>query len=450
MVARAVLILIRISDSFCDAIAELADELGVDLANAGEEQRSAHPAALIVAAGGEEDRGLDELLSRPGDEAPIYFVGATDSHRFAIEALRRGASDYFCLPAEFDLLRRTLTARVHAVSQREPEEADADPFSELLGSSEVLTETLERARRVMRHGELTVLLGGETGTGKELLARALHRGGPRAEGPFVAVNCAAIPSELLESELFGHERGAFTDAHQDKRGLFEEAVDGTLLLDEIGHLPLHLQGKLLRALEEGRIRRVGSNQTRAVNVRIMAATHVDLNQAVQRGEFREDLFYRLNVVSLTLPPLRERNGDVELLAERFIQRAAERYGLEPPPLTPEVRDELHRHDWPGNIRELRFALERAVLLSPPGTIDTRELNLASHGAKSQGGVIPFPAPLEEIERAAARAAVARADGNKSRAARNLGISRSRLARLLRSEGDSDPLPDGETRNREAD
>jgi two-component system response regulator HydG len=249
------------------------------------------------------------------------------------------------------------------------------------------------------------------------------------------VNCAAIPASLLESELFGHERGAFTGAVASKPGLFEMADAGTLFLDEVGHLPLELQAKLLRALESREIRRVGGQATKRVDVRVIAATNVDLPSAVRAGEFREDLFYRLNVVAIALPPLREREGDVEILAEAFASKLASRYGLPVPALSPEVRATLRRHRWPGNVRELRNAIERALVLSPPGMIDPAELRLEG-GETPQDGQLPFPADLATIVRAAARAMLEETGGNKSEAARRLGISRPRLLRLL-GGGDDD-------------
>jgi transcriptional regulator with PAS, ATPase and Fis domain len=246
----------------------------------------------------------------------------------------------------------------------------------------------------------------------------------------VAINCAAIPGELMESELFGHERGAFTHAHAAKPGLFEEADGGTLFLDEIGHLPVTLHGKLLRALDDRRIRRVGSTQSREVDVRIIAATHVDLADAVHQGRFREDLFYRLNVVALTLPPLRERGDDIDVLAEYFVQRHAGRYRMEVPRLTDEVRLAIRRHTWPGNVRELQHAIERALLLSTPGTLDPAHLIQQERTVANGRGALPFPATLDTIQTAAVKAALAQHDGNKTAAARQLGISRARLQRLL--------------------
>lgn len=427
---------ITLSDSFASAWQDLADEAGARLTTVGpEDEWPSHPGMVVVSAGGEEERALDLLPSlRSRATAPIVVVGGRPSHRFAVEAIRRGAADYVVFPEDVGLFRRLLQARTDAARQRvsgaHEVPGEADPFHDLVGESEALRAMLRNAQRILRHKDVTVLIGGETGTGKELLARALHDGGPRAAQPFVAVNCAAIPSQLLESELFGHERGAFTDAHRAKAGLFEEADKGTLFLDEIGHLPLPLQGKLLRALDNRQVRRVGATQPRTIDVRIIAATHVDLRDAVKQGEFREDLFYRLNVVSLTLPPLRERGDDVLLLARVFAESVASRYDLHTPPMTTAVQDALRRHAWPGNVRELRHAVERSLLLSEPGTWDPEQLAPQAPADRPASATLPFPASLDSIEAAAARAAVEHADGNKSAAARQLGISRSRLQRLL--------------------
>jgi DNA-binding NtrC family response regulator len=277
-----------------------------------------------------------------------------------------------------------------------------------------------------------VLVTGETGTGKELLAQAIHYNGPRGAQPFVELNCAAVPAGLLETELFGHERGAFTDARSAKPGLFEAADGGTLFLDEIGDLPLTLQGKILKALEEKQVRRVGAVRGREVDVRIIAATHVDLPQAVRRGEFREDLYYRLSVIPIHLPALRERGEDVLLLAEHFLRSLGEQYDLTPPTLSPSIRRALLTHAWPGNVRELRNGIERALLLGD-GDLDPADLFPAGAGpASGRGGDgrLPFPATLAELERSAAQAMMEHMEGNKSAAAEALGISRSRLYRLL--------------------
>ncbi|HEX8361077.1 MAG TPA: sigma 54-interacting transcriptional regulator, partial [Longimicrobium sp.] len=318
-------------------------------------------------------------------------------------------------------------------------ERTAFDFGRIIGRSPQLRAALDRAARIIPRDRATVLITGETGTGKELLAQAIHYNGPRAAAPFVELNCAAVPAGLLETELFGHERGAFTDARTAKPGLFEAADGGTLFLDEIGELPLTLQGKILKALEEKEVRRVGAVRGRVVDVRIVAATHVDLAAAVARREFREDLFYRLNVIPLHLPPLRERGEDVVLIAEHFLRSLAAQYDLEAPALGPELRRALVVHSWPGNVRELRNGLERALLLGDGGLDPADLFPTPPAPAQTGTGTIPFPASLAEIERAAATAMLERFEGNKSAAADALGISRSRLYRLL--EGEDGDVPE---------
>jgi transcriptional regulator with PAS, ATPase and Fis domain len=254
----------------------------------------------------------------------------------------------------------------------------------------------------------------------------------------VEVNCAAIPANLLESELFGHERGAFTGAVAAKPGLFEQAHGGTLFLDEIGHLPLELQAKLLRALESREIRRVGGTTTKTVDIRLLAATHMDLARAVADKTFREDLYYRLNVVRLVLPPLRDRGADLELLAETFAAGLAARYGLPASVIGQDFRTALRAHVWPGNVRELRNAIERALVLSKTGTLQPSALDLGVAPVAEEpaaNGVIPFPADLATITMAAVRATLDACGGNKSAAARRLGISRPRLQRVLDQQDD---------------
>jgi DNA-binding NtrC family response regulator len=429
--------LILSSDSFRTAVAQLVAELGGTPLEAQPKSGEPWPQAdvLLFLAGGEEVAGL-ELLAESRVAVPRFLVGAATGHRIAAAAVQSGARDYFALPADFDLLRRSLERLLRESESRDAAarfaeaERHATGFQAILGSSPSLRRTLDQAARVAAHRDLTVLIGGETGTGKELLARALHYGSPRAREPFVEVNCAAIPSSLLESELFGHERGAFTGAVATKPGLFELAHGGTLFLDEIATLPLDLQPKLLRALETHSIRRVGGQQTRQVDVRVLAATHVDLGQAVRQGGFREDLYYRLNVVLLVLPPLRERAGDVEQLARTFVERIATGYGLPVPDLGPEVLAALRAHGWPGNVRELRNVLERAVVLSPPGSLVLEPLETHAELPSASRSALPFPAQLQEVARAAALAMLELTGGNKSEAARRLGISRPRLQRLL--------------------
>ena len=447
-----VIAMVRLSESFQTTIAEIAGDLGARL----HEWRPAEGPApmgttcVLVLAGGAETAALDQLpvsLASASERAwEVYLVGASPDHRLAAAALQRGASDYFALPEDLGLLRRSLErGRREADGKRDAaryagEERDANGFAAMVGGSAALARSLEQGRRVAKHRDVTVLIGGETGTGKELLARALHYDSPRAEAPFVEINCAAIPANLLESELFGHEKGAFTGATGTKPGLLELAHGGTVFLDEVGNLPLELQPKLLRALETREVRRVGGQQGRKVDVRVIAATHVDLAAAVKRGEFREDLYYRLNVVALVLPPLRDRGNDVVMLAETFARQLARRYGLPVPVLDDAVRERLLAHHWPGNVRELRNTIERALVLSAPGTLELGDLGdpvTAPAAEAAATGPLPFPAPIREIVEAAAKEMLALVKGNKSEAARRLGISRPRLQRILDGRGDDE-------------
>ena len=437
-----VIAVLQHGDSFARVWEEVAGAAGAELRR-GSSPEEAAPlrdacAVLVVVAGREEDTADSVALARSGGAGEVAVVGSAAEHRVAVAALRAGAVEYFALPGDVEALRSWVLEQVSRVRARAgaeelaTAERDAYDFSRLVGESEKLKAALRIAARVIPRGRSTVLITGETGTGKELLAQALHYNGPRGDQPFVEVNCTALPPNLLEAELFGYEKGAFTDARAAKPGLFEAAHRGTLFLDEIGDLPLDLQGKLLRVLEERRVRRLGALRSVDVDVRIVAATNVELAEAVRKGRFREDLFFRLNVVPIHLPPLRERGSDVLMLADRFLAAFAEEYELEVAPLDEDVRAALLRHPWPGNVRELRNALERAVLLSD-GRIRTEDLFRETPTA-APAGALPFPAPLDTIERAAARAMVDRFEGNKSAAADALGISRSRLYRLLAGDG----------------
>ena len=446
-VSDATLAVVPLTDSFREFWPLLAAELQIPIVEWRRDEGEGAPAstaAVLLAAGGREPElpAVLASIALPPD-VPVFAVGAALSHRLAAQAVAAGAADYFALPDDRDALHDAVEAAIGrrraalARGEHARLEAQAHAFREIVGTSPALRATLERAARVVPHGDATVLILGETGTGKELLARALHYGGPRASGPFVELNCAALPAQLLESELFGHERGAFTDAKTAKPGLFEAADGGTLLLDEINQLALELQAKLLRALEQKATRRLGSTTTRAFDVRIIAASNADLAAEVRAGRFRQDLYYRLNVISLVLPPLRERGDDVLLLAEAFLARFAAQYGLPHPALDPDARRALVTHAWPGNVRELRNAMERALLLSPPGTLDLSELHATPSATQRNGAPLPFPAPLKDIIQSAAHATLEAAGGNRSEAARRLGISRSRLQRLLQGETDSD-------------
>ena len=437
------LAVVALSDSFGEFWPLLANELGVPLVAVPSDEPvlPADAVAVVIAAGGAEAEvaALLERLGRRGD-APLLVAGASLSHRVAAQVLAAGASDYFALPDDRDALRSALSSaleRRRAARDRvalATLESQAHAFREIVGASPALRATLERAARTLTFADATVLITGETGTGKELLARALHYGGRRAAAPFVELNCAALPATLLESELFGHERGAFTDAKTAKPGLFEVAQGGTLFLDEIDSLAVELQSKLLRALDQKEVRRLGATASRVIDVRIIAATNASLTRAVQARQFREDLFYRLNVVTLELPPLRARGDDVLVLAEHFVRRFSTQYGIAEPPLGPEPRRLLQNHTWPGNIRELRNVVERTLLLSPPGEFRLEGLTTVATPAPA-GTDLPFPTTLAELQRAAAQAMLELTGGNRSEAARRLGVSRSRLQRLLRGSGD---------------
>ena len=443
MTARSwTLAVVRVSDSFETTINEVAEGAGAAIVvwdPAGGPAPA--DALLILVLGGGVEADVAELLPSLGDHGrPVVVVGALPDHRMATTIVQQGARDYFVLPAELELLRHTLEREQRSADGQVRAEGFADAerrssgFDAILGRSRALREVLDQAARVAAHADVTVLIHGETGTGKELLARAIHYHSPRAARPFVEINCAAIPGTLLESELFGHEKGAFTGASFAKPGLFELGDGGTIFLDEIASLPIELQPKLLRAIESRSVRRVGSLTPRQIDVRLVAATHTELTGAVRRGEFREDLYYRLNVVTLTLPSLRQRVEDIELLAEAFIGRIAGAYGLPVPALTPAVREALRTRAWPGNVRELRNAIERALVLSPRGTLRAEELQSAPAVATAPAGTLPFPAEMRAIVAAAAQEMLTLTGGNKTEAARRLGISRPRLNRILEGSG----------------
>jgi two-component system response regulator PilR (NtrC family) len=430
------LIVVVISAAFGEFWNDLAEDLGVaiDLVDpAGHVKPQPETMAVIVAAGGAERDALEWLGSHavpPG--VPALVVGTDPGRRTAMQVVSRGANDYFALPDDLEIFRNAVSAAVNAGRARAADKfsGDDDAFAAIVGESQSLKKELARAARLLPHRGAGALIVGETGTGKELLARAIHSGGPRCSAPFVAVNCSALPEHLIESELFGHERGSFTDAHAAKPGLFEVADTGTLFLDEIGDLPLGVQAKLLRVLEDKDIRRVGGTKSRAVDVRILAAANVHLAERVREGRFREDLFFRLSTVVLRLPPLRERGEDVMIVARALLARLAHEHGLPVPVLAADVIRQLRSHPWPGNIRELKNALERALLLSPRGELSADEFLPAGDAAPTQDGPIPFPAPLHQITAAAVRATVRMSGGNRSEAARRLLISPRRLRRLL--------------------
>jgi two-component system, NtrC family, response regulator AtoC len=391
--------------------------------------------------------GLDlvRAAQTASPDTTVIVMSAYGSHDLAIEAMKAGAYDYLGKPfrpdevllvlrkaEERERLRRENTLLRKEMARRGPQ---------LVAEGPAMKEVLRVVQKVAP-APTTVLIEGESGTGKELVARALHALSPRSERPFVAVNCGAIPETLIESELFGHAKGAFTDARSAKRGLFEEADGGTLLLDEVVELPLPVQPSLLRVLQEGEVRRVGDNRSSRVDVRVLAATNRDLAAQVQQGRFREDLYYRLNVVGVRLPPLRERQDEIPLLAGRLLARHGERIGVPARPLSARALEALRRYRWPGNVRELENALERALVLSEDEEIGPESLPEAVQRALDPE---PLPPQLDPDDLSVKRAqrvleadlirrALQRTAGNRTRAAELLELSPRALLYKIREYG----------------
>ena len=383
-----------------------------------------------------------EALSRIRDQDPAALVVMISGHgtiETAIEATRRGAYDFLEKPLDTD---RILLILRNALEQRGLLEENArlrgevQSRHEIVGGSYPIRQVLERVDRVAPT-DARVLITGENGTGKELVARALHHVSPRAEGPFVEVNCAAIPTELIESELFGHLKGSFTGAHEDRAGKFEVADAGTLFLDEIGDMSLTAQAKVLRALQEGLVTRVGGSRPIKVDVRVIAATNKDLSEEIREGRFREDLFYRLNVIPLHVPPLRERREDIPMLVQHFAQLATAETGVPPKRFSPEAMEVLMRMDWPGNVRELRNTTERLLILTSGDTISAADVEqLVAGGGPSAGlsgdllGCTTFADFKEAAERAFILHKLREYDWNVSETARVLDMPRSNLYKKI--------------------
>ncbi|NLX55181.1 MAG: sigma-54-dependent Fis family transcriptional regulator [Planctomycetaceae bacterium] len=378
------------------------------------------------------------VANRP--DVPVVVMTAFGSLESAVAAMRVGAYDFVTKPIELDLLALALERAVrHHVLQEKvkvlsQEVAGMKRFDEILGTSDPMQELFDQLARIA-DSEASVLITGESGTGKELVARAIHRRSRRRDRPFVAVNCAALPDALFESELFGHAKGAFTDARAARKGLFLEAESGTLFLDEIGDFPLATQAKLLRALEEQKLRPVGSDREQPFDVRILSATNRDLETAVEEGRFREDLYFRINVIQVEVPPLRARGGDILLLAQHFVQSFAARSGKQVAGLSDAVAAKLMNYSWPGNVRELRNVIERAVALTRYENLAVDDLPEKIRDYRSSQMVIAGsdPAdllPLEELERRYILHVLAALGGNKTTAARVLGLDRKTLYRKL--------------------
>jgi two-component system, NtrC family, response regulator AtoC len=407
--------------------------------------------------------GIDLLRRiREFDPAiPVIIMTAHGTIEGAVEAVKLGAFDYMKKPVDLEELK-LLADRARENAQLKQELSyyrrraiTEDPFAGILGNSPPIRHVLDQVRQIAALDETPpVLITGETGTGKGLVARSLHQSGPRAAKPFIDVNCTALPSNLIEAELFGYERGAFTDAKESKIGLFEAAEGGFLFLDEVGDLEQSLQGKLLRAIEERTVRRVGGVRDRKINVRILAATNRNLEQEVQQSKFRSDLYFRLAVILLHLPPLRERGEDALLLADHFLRRFSAKYGKDVRRIDDRGREMLLSYPWPGNVRELSHVIERAVLWSREPVLNLEHLSVSApmtplsdpapkplevQSADSAVGVVdadtgPAGADLTQVERSMIERAMREAGGNQTQAAQRLGISRDTLRYRLKKFG----------------
>ncbi len=400
-------------------------------------------------------KSLIDSLKQGDRRVPIIISGQDDEILGAPEAMEHGAFEY--LPSASDDLPRFLSVVGQALEARRSDvelrylrgKDDArSTWQTLIGESPAMKRVFATVRmlghRPMKGPSPTVLLSGETGTGKGMIAKAMHYLGPRRSGPFVEVNCAALPPTLIEAELFGHERGAFTDARTARAGLFETAAGGTLFLDEISAMPLEVQAKLLTAIESKSIRRVGANKAVNVDVHIITASNLDLNERVRAGAFREDLYHRLSVVTVDLPPLRERGQDCVRMAESFLAEMCREYGHAPKTLSPGAVEAIIQHAWPGNVRELRNRIERIVLLSTSDVVEAEDFDLrltqpqeAKIDATAQTISVALPkspCSLDDIERAVIAEALRMHQGNLSQTARYLGVSRYLLRYRLRKHG----------------
>jgi DNA-binding NtrC family response regulator len=414
------------------------------------------PGAVLLDIDLPEGTGLDVLreIKREHPDAIVIMITGNVQIDNTISALRGGAYDFIAKPINLEELRITIRNAIETrhlrseVAQVRKERAREFNFKQIVGDSPAMKKMLGLAAKVAESEVSSVLLQGESGTGKDLVAKAIHYGSQRSEGPFVAVNCAALPATLIESELFGYEKGAFTDAKARKEGLFEQAERGTLLLDEIGELELSLQAKLLRVLEEGAFRRVGGLKDISLDVRVLAASNRDLKTESEAGRFRLDLYYRLSIIQIDIPPLRERGDDVLLLSQHYIDSIGAK--LRRPKVTglsPEAKAVFRKYDWPGNVRELRNVIERALILEDAEQITTEylpsSLLMSPHHEQSTSIDVstPFVLPeqgisLDEAELSFVRQAIEMSGGNQTRAAELLGISRDQLRYRLKKLEDA--------------
>ena len=434
----------------------------VETAGGGEEaircidQGSYHVVITDLSMNGVSGMQVLEHARRVDPDIAVIMITAYGSEKIAVQAMKLGAVDYLPKPFDNDEVRVVVRRVIENVQlkrdhRRLLEQVQGDfGFEQMIGRSPAMRRVFETVAKVA-DAEVTVLIRGESGTGKELVANALHYRSPRRGKPMIKMNCAALSRELVESELFGHERGAFTGAIARREGKFEAADSGTLFLDEVGDMPLETQAKLLRALQEREFERVGGNQTLKVDVRVLAATNQDLETAVQAGRFREDLYYRLRVVELVIPPLTARREDIPLLIDHFLQGAATRFNRPLKPLTSAALRACVEHEWRGNVRELRSAVEQALLLCPGAEIDVSDLVRAAASAPASTSAPAArsfrdakAAVVESFERDFLLGALRRHGGNISKAAEEIGMYRQNLQQKIRELGISADEIGGET------
>ena len=384
-----------------------------------------------------------QLIRRQNSQVPVVMMTAYGSVETAVEAMKGGATDFLLKPFSLDHLMQVVQKALEMRALRdENQQLKAElgrryEFDNIIGRSGPMQEIFATIERVAPT-RATVLLTGESGVGKDLIARAIHFHSPRKDRPLVKINCTAIPENLMESELFGYEKGAFTGAQASKPGKFEQADTGTVFLDEIGDVPAAIQVKLLRVLQEREFERLGSNTTRHIDVRLVAATNQDLRAALEQGTFREDLYYRLNVVPINIPPLRERKQDIPFLANHFVHKLAPDTGTRAEGITDAAMEKLMGYHWPGNVRELENVIERSLVMAAGTQLDAPDIKLESAPRpRQQSGdpqFLPEGMTLDEYEQELIREALRRADGNKSQAARLLGLTRNALRYRLTQMG----------------
>jgi DNA-binding NtrC family response regulator len=422
----------------------------IPAATAEEALRAAPQAQLVLTdlrLPGMDGLELLESLQRLNARLPVVVMTAFSSVETAVEAMKKGAADFLPKPFSLDHLDAVISKALEVQQLREENTRLREELGRryrldnIVGTGPKMQDILAAVMRVAPT-RTTVLLCGESGVGKDLIARAIHYHSPRASQPFVKINCTTIPENLMESELFGYEKGAFTGAVAARPGKFEQADKGTVFLDEIGDVPPSVQVKLLRVLQDREFERLGSNRTRQIDVRVIAATNADLRRALEEGNFREDLYYRLNVFPITIPPLRERREDIPLLAERFLRRFASESGSRVTAISPEAMRKLVDYHWPGNVRELENVIERSLLYADGPVLEPDHIRLDyaprrnANGlhAASADGFLPEGVTLEQYEQQLIREALRRAGGNKSQAARLLGLTRNALRYRLSQMG----------------